>query len=198
MKKLIFVPILFFASFLFVLYIVAPNYSQSRMLQKQVEAKQSELQEKQNYFSEIKRISDNLEKYQEFLDKIEKALPQEVSLASLLRFFHTQALVSGLVMKNLSPIEETPQATQTKVGGAGSGEGDKESAKAPDEKIKETSFRLAVEGPFASLKDFLYAIEKSSRLIEVENIAFKEGKPGGKEGEPVTFEFNLAVNVYSY
>lgn len=198
MKKLVFVPILFFVSFLLVLYIVVPNYSQSRALQKQVETKQLELQEKQNYFAKIKEISSNLEEYQEFLDKIEKALPQEVSLASLLSFFQTQALASGLVMKNLSPQEEVPQATPTKTGG-GAGEGKtEESAKAPEEKIKETGFRLTVDGPFASLEDFLHNLEKSSRLIEVKNVAFKEGKPGEREGEPVTFEFNLAVNVYSY
>lgn len=194
MKKLVFVPLLFFASFLFVLYLVVPNYTQSSVLQKRVDQKTQELAEKQAYFSRIKEIADNLTQYQEFLDKIEKALPQEVSLASLLSFFQTKALSSGLIMENISPIQETKQAPQAKTGEGGEGE----TAEEPEEKIKETRFRLAVTGPFASLNDFLYALEKSSRLIEVESIYFKEGKLGGEEGGPITFDFDLVVKVYSY
>ena len=195
MRKLVFVPILFFISFLIVLYVVIPNYTESSALQSQIEAKQKELKEKQDYFANLRLISDNLVQYQEFLDKIEKALPQKVSLASLLSFFQGRVLGSGLIMENLSPSQDNQRAASKGV--------DEEV-----EKIKETSFRLTVSGSFVSFENFLRAIEKSSRLVEVASVAFDEGKQKEVEGEveaeeevveeAADFEFNVMLKVYSY
>lgn len=199
MKKLVFVPILFFASFLVVLYVIVPNYSESSALQKQIEEKEQELREKQAYFAGLKKIAESLTEYQEFLDKIEKALPQEVSLASLLSFFQNKALASGLIMEDISPCKVSTSPSSQNPAGEGA------QPAAEEEKIKETGFSLSVSGAFASFEGFLALLEKSSRLIEVESISFGEGEVSGEgmaegmaeEGE-LTFDFDLAVKVYSY
>lgn len=186
MRKLVFVPILFFASFLVVLYVVIPNYVESSALQGQIEIKEQEVKDKQEYFTKLQLISDNLEQYQEFLDKIEKALPQKISLASLLAFFQSKALGSGLVMENLSP---SPAAQQTS--------SQDEAGEGASEKIEETDFRLIVSGPFVSFENFLRTLEKSSRLVEVARVSFDEGEQGTDEGV-MNFEFDLSLKVYSY
>jgi len=194
MRKLAFVPILFFASFLMILYVVIPNYTESSALQDQIEAKERELKEKQDYFANIQKVSDNLVQYEEFLEKIEKSLPQKISLASLLSFFQDRALGSGLVMENLSPKQESKQSSSQSASEA--------EAQGAAAKIKETGFRLTVSGPFVSFENFLKTIEKSSRLIEVASVAFDEGDGGGaEEGEEdglTEFEFDLVLEVYSY
>jgi len=157
-------------------------------LQSQIEIKEQELKEKQEYFAGIQTISDNLVQYQEFLDKIEQSLPQKVSLASLLSFFQGRALGSGLVMEDLSPSQASQKASSQRVS----------AGEQVEEKIKETGFRLSVVGSFASFENFLRTLEKSSRLIEIASVTFEDGEVS-EEGEgAVNFEFDLVLKVYSY
>jgi len=60
-------------------------------------------------------------------------------------------------------------------------------------RIQETVFSIEVAGSYDSLKNFLSVFEKSSRLIEVENISFS--KP---EKEEESFTFNLKLKTYSH
>jgi len=202
MKKITFIPIIFFTCFLIVLYLVLPNYSAFLKLQEQIAKRQIEVKEKQEYISNIKKIKADIEKYQEFLDKIENSLPQDVSLPSLLNFFQEKAASSGLVMDNMAPDTES-------VSNPGTTDGQEI---VQDEKIKETSFRLTVTGSFESFRNFILSLEKSSRLVEVQSISFdtsgsnQSNEQGGvvevlsneslEEGS--SFEFNVLVKVYSY
>ena len=188
MRKLVFVPILFFISFLIILYVVMPNYTASNILQNQIEIKEQELKEKQEYFLKIQEISDNLIQYQDFLDKIERALPQKVSLASLMSFFQSKALGSGLVMENLSPTQGDGQTFSKSAEGA---------PEEIEDKIEETSFNLTVSGSFPSFENFLKTIEISSRLIEVSSVSFGAGTQSEEE-TVMNFEFDVLLKVYSY
>ncbi|NQU82667.1 MAG: type 4a pilus biogenesis protein PilO [Parcubacteria group bacterium] len=191
MKKAIFIPILFFIIFLVALYFVVPGYSTVIRLQKQVMDKQIEVQEKQVYSVKLKEIVANLDEYQEFLDKIEKALPYDVSLPSLLNFFQDKALASGLIMENINPMDSAEEGA---TGVPESTEGTEENV---NKKIKETVFRLSLSGSFSSFESFLELLEKSSRLVEVDSISFESGKTSEEDQETV-FEFDLTAKVYSY
>jgi Tfp pilus assembly protein PilO len=59
--------------------------------------------------------------------------------------------------------------------------------------IKETVIGpLKLSGSYPSLKNFLVALEKNSRIIEVENISFSVPKEGD------LFDFGITIKVYSY
>ena len=176
MKKIIFVPILLFIAFLIVLYLLVPSYSALSSLEKQVQDRQNELAEKQVYFARIEEISKKLEDYKDFLEKVENALPQEISVASLLNFFQQKSSSSGLTIENISPREISNVKEDENL------------------KIKETGFSVIVNGPYTSFLSLLQLFEKSSRIVEVETISINPGREEGKS----LFEFSLLLKVYSY
>lgn len=176
MNRTFAIPILFFLSFLIFCYFLLPKYTDFKDLKKEVEKKELDLQAAEQYYLNLQKISTKLEDYEESLAKINSAIPEEFSLASLLNFFQKKASESGLVMKSLSKESSLGQK--------------KEEGKVRIE-IKENYLTLGLTGTLSSFKNFLQNIEKSSRLIEVENILLKET---AKELP----EFTIVIKVYSY
>ena len=127
----------------------------------------------EKYFSNLKQISENLKDYQTSLLKIETALPQDLSLSDLLNFLQKISAENGLLLKNVVQAKES-----------------KMEAKGILAKVKETYFNLNLIGSYASLKGFLQALEKSSRLIEVESVFVDETD----EGLP---KYNISIKVHS-
>lgn len=172
MKKSFSIPILLFAVLLLITYLVWPQYQEFKAIKNQVEEKQGELFETEKYFSNLSQISENLSNYQDSLVKIESALPQDPSLASLLNFFQKESAENELLLKNINQVEVKR----------------KEEKKGILAKVKETYLNLNLTGAYPSLRGFLESLEKSSRLIEVENISINVSK----EEFP---EYNILIKV---
>ena len=173
MKKSFSIPILLFGALLLATFLIWPLYQEFKDLKNQVEEKQAELFETEKYFSNLSQISENISNYQDSLVKIESALPQEPSLASLLNFFQKESSENGLLLKNVNQAEVKR----------------KEEPKGILAKVKETYLNLNLTGDYLSLRGFLESLEKSSRLIEVENISIDVSE----EGFP---EYNILIKVY--
>jgi Tfp pilus assembly protein PilO len=92
-------------------------------------------------------------------------------LPELLNFFQKTASQSGLILEEVSPIE------------ASSGE---------EKDIKTTRVNITLKGYYFDFKNFLLIVEKSARLIEIENIYFSSD-----ELEEL-FTFELSARVHSY
>jgi len=60
-----------------------------------------------------------------------------------------------------------------------------------NQKIKETKITITLQGGFSSLENFIQIIEKSSRIIKVEDINLSYTEEG-------FLELNLALVVFSY
>lgn len=175
MNRTFAIPILFFLSFLIFCYFLLPKYTDFKDLKKEVEKKEFDLQATEQHYLNLQKISTKLEDYKESLEKINSAIPEEFSLASLLNFFQKEASESGLVVKSLSKEPSPGQKEEEEV----------------QIKVKENYLALSLAGTISSFENFLQNIEKSSRLIEVENIFLKETV---KELP----EFTVLVKVYSY
>ncbi|MCD6500489.1 type 4a pilus biogenesis protein PilO [bacterium] len=173
MKKTFIIPILLFLTLILVTYFLLPQYQKFKNLTDQVEKKRAEFSQKEKYFSNLKQISENLKDYQTSLLKIETALPQDLSLSDLLNFLQKISAENGLLLKNVVQAKES-----------------KMEAKGILAKVKETYFNLNLIGSYASLKGFLQALEKSSRLIEVESVFVDETD----EGLP---KYNISIKVHS-
>jgi len=174
MKKSFSIPILLFVVLLLLTYLIWPQYQEFKAIKNQVEQKQTELSETEKYFSELSQISENLSNYQDSLEKIGSALPQEPSLSSLLNFFQKESSENGLLLKNVNQTEVKR----------------KEEPKGILAKVKETYLILNLTGAYPSLRGFLESLEKSSRLIEVENISINVPKQGFPE-------YNILIKVFS-
>ena len=186
MKNYIFYTTIFLSlSFFLLIFLVFPKYQTLNALKKEILGKEDELSSQKKYFETLQNTSEELKKYEASLSKIDAALPKTPSLPELLNFIQKASSQSGLSLKGISPASTVPleKAASEKASLAPNGRGE----------IKETRINFLLVGNYPDFKNFLYILEKSSRLIDVENISFSS--PKEKEGP---FNFAITIKVYSY
>ena len=174
MKQLFAVPILIFLSFVFAGYFIAPQYFELAELKKEVSFRERQLENSKQRLSDIEKILKELDKHQESLDKIEAALPNGAGLPALFSFLQKQSSASGLVLENLNP-ESKANFSEEESG------------------LKESRVSINVLGLLSSIEDYFRALEKSSRLIEIENVVISQ-----EDGEEVILSCGLSIKVYHY
>lgn len=174
MSRQIIIIITLSSALIFGIGLVSPKYQDLNRIQKQIGEKKAELQSQEEYFSNLKKTSEELKSYEVQLSKIDSALPPDpfVSFSVLFDFIQKASSQSGLILKVINPVGSKPSQTL--------------------EGIQETALSLIVSGSYSSFKNFLSLLEKTSRLIEVENISFSS------LGEEAPLNFNLRIKVYSY
>ncbi|MBZ9569588.1 type 4a pilus biogenesis protein PilO [Patescibacteria group bacterium] len=185
MSRLTLIIICFFLILLISLFLIWPKYQELRALKVEVEEKETEFRYLEEYFSKLNQLSQELKKYEAQLSKIDFALPSDSSLTllSLMNFLQKASSQNGLVFKEFSsfsiilpkPLAEisSPQESQLPSG------------------IKEIYLNFEVAGSYSALKNFLNTLEKSAKLIEVEDVSFSFG-------EEEIFSFGLKIKTHSY
>lgn len=170
MKNYPFYIVIFFSlSFFLIIFLIFPKYQNLNSLKKEIFEKEDELSSQEKYFETLRETSEELKKYEDSLSKVDTALPKNPSLPELLNFIQKTSSQSGLSLKGISPAVTSPL------------EGE----------IKETRINFLLVGSYSDFKNFLSILEKSARLIDIENFSFSSPKEG-------QFNFNLAIKVYSY
>ena len=166
MNKLIIIGVCLVLALAIGLTLTWPKYQSLRILWQNIEVKEEELQSKEEYFNQIRNISIELEKHTDALDKIASALPETPALPSLFNFLQSSASQTGLVLEKIKLI--------------GLDEG-------------EIRVSCQVVGGYPAFKNFLLALEKSARLIEIEKIAFESPE---EFDEP--FQFTAEIKAHYY
>lgn len=172
MNKQTIIIVAFLLSSVFGIGLVFPQYQTFKLLQKEVGARQAELQSKEEYFSNLKKISDELKGYEAQISKIDSILPSDPGLPALFNFIQNASSQAGVILKGISP-------SGTRISQAFEG-------------IQETELSLILFGSYSSFKNFLSILEKTSRLIEIKSISFSSAE------QATSFNFNLKTKVYSY
>jgi len=156
-----------------------PRYQEINNLQIEIGYIEQEIENRDKYYQQLADISKELEKHQEELAKIDSALPSEFSAPALLKFLQKVAPENGLILTTVSSFSVQPSPQKAD--------------------IKEIQGSLELSGSYSSLKNFLKALEKSARLIEVDSISFSTSQK--KEGEIVEiseiFNFQLGIKTNS-
>ena len=181
MKKIFIASILLFVALLIVVYFIAPEYEKFRNLKQEISERETQVLRIENYFSNLNKVLEDLENYQDSLEKIETGLPEDFSFPSLLAFFAKKSSESGLLLKNMS------------IGEVQGIKGIKGEEKALS-KTREAYFNLEIVGLYQSLKSFIDSVEKSSRLIEVENFSINTGKGENEE----FLDYSVRIKAYSF
>lgn len=121
----------------------------------------------------IKENKERLKEYQEQLDIISSALPNdaELNIPYLFGFIQTTTARAGLVLTEIGPFTISP--VEAKPG------------------IQRTQFSFEVIGSYPSLKSLLRALENSARIIQVNGISFSAPERGQ------LFTFDLRISVYN-
>ena len=169
---LIYVITTFCLSLLLIFVLVLPSYNNLGDLNNQVFEKEISLQSQQEYFEELESVAERIEDQEESFEKIRSAIPKGNDPANLMNYFQRSASKAGVSMENISPAL---------------------AASAQEKKIHASKINVIIAGEYPAFKKFLAIIEKSSRLIEVEDISFQSPR---EEDDP--FRFNISTKVYYY
>jgi len=149
-----------------------PKFQELKTIQENVKITKAELQIKQDYVLKLDDLRVKLEENQDEIAKIKTTLPNSPSIPSLLNYLQKTSSESGLILTEISPFSVSEA---------------KDFAN-----LKEATLSIKVSGSYSSFKSFLSSLEKSARLIEIENISFSSS---GTE-EPPTFNLNLKTFSY--
>ena len=169
MNRLNIIIICFLSTIVLGAFLLYPKYQNFVVFEKQIKAKENELQSKQEYLSNLSENSEQLKKYQEKLLVIDAALPSTFSLPSLFNLLQKIASQNGLIVKDMNSSYVTNP-----------------------EEIQEVRVDLKIVGLYSSFKNFISVLEKSARMIEIESFSFSTPQ----EGE--IFDFILTMKTYSY
>jgi Tfp pilus assembly protein PilO len=148
-----------------------PKYKKLGEVQSNIEQKELELQGSENYFLSLSKSEEKLTEYPDELSMIDSALPEDPSLPSMSHFLQQTASAFGLVLTGMSPFTTSPITDNPN--------------------IKENSFTVDVTGAYKSFKNFVNALETSSRIIEVDGISFSEPSEEG------FFDFKMKLKTFS-
>ncbi len=149
---------------------VGPKYQEYKDIKREIERKEAEFSIHRQYYENLKMIEERLKEYESTFAVIDCAFPSFFSIPGF--FLNMQKISSGSGMI-LSQI----------------GEGSVEEKG----EIKERSYSISPTGTFPNFLNFLYALEKSAKIIEVEGFSFSFS--GGIE-DPISF--NISIKTYSY
>jgi len=170
-----------------------PRYNEYKTNGKILEYKGLETENKRNYLEEIEAKINILSDYQEEIIKINSAIPiYDFSEVALFSFIQKTCSENGLVLLNLGLADQqSVQDINRQVSGKKVWE------------ITSLPFDISVAGSYSSLKNFLSAVYKNSRIIEVEAVSFSAEEPEvdekGRKKEPkdmYEFDLELAANYY--
>ena len=189
-RPIILITIISLAVILLAFFVILPEYEALNSKNLQVEEKKSELKKINDYFEDLSLQNEELEKYELEIAKIDSALPDNPNMPSVFYFIQNTAEENGISLTAVDMgYSRIKEAT--------------EQSKVLD--IKENRFSISVIGSYSSFKDFLSVLEKSSRLIEIEEIYFSSFEKANTTTELIVFSpsedifsFDLEMKVYSY
>ena len=189
-RPVISITIISLAVILLAFFVILPEYEALNSKNLQVEEKKSEFKKINDYFEDLSLQNEELEKYELEIAKIDSALPDNPSMPSVFYFIQNTA------------EENEISLTEVNMGYSRIKEGIEESEILD---IKENRFSVSVVGSYSSFKDFLSVLEKSARLIEIEEIYFSSFGKTEATTELIVFSpsedifsFDLEMKVYSY
>jgi len=186
-----------FISIIFILiagvafFLVRPLYQSFRRDKLQLKEIQTELKYRQNYIKRIDSIKKRLEKDKEARVKVDFSLPQNVSFSSLFNFLQAAAQKNGLVVSDVTIPKRVPLVLQKKVT-------DKKGRKVilkQKTNLDYYPFSVQVQGSYNNFEGFVSDLEKSARMIEIDNINFSVPI---KLSTSSLFSYNLGLKVYSF
>ncbi len=155
------------------IFILRPQYDNFQSLSTQLDNLKIDLRQKQEYYSKLDDINTKLDQYKGEIAKIDNAIPTDHSAAALWDYFVKTAPGNGLILKKISD-GVTPASTAA-------------------DRVQKIPISVSLVGPYSGLKNFLGAVYRSSRIIEVESIKIEPPLKGGND-----FSFDLSLRTHSY
>lgn len=184
MSRLIFIFLGIAAILAIGFFLIWPKYQKFESLKVDIENKELELRQTEDYFAKLERTAEDLKEYQDQLSKIDLALPNDSSFAaiSLINFVGNASSANGLILKKLKSFSIASPKLPAQAPGVPA---------QPQSKVKDILVDFEVSGSYFALKNFIQTLENSAKIIEVENLSFSVEK----EEVPL---IHLKIKTFSY
>ena len=170
---------------------IKPVYQKFNFNKTQLKESKRELQYRRDYIKQIAAIKKKLEKDKNAVAKVNFALPADVSVASLFNFLQAAAQKDGLLLTDVTIPTKVPLVLHKKV----TAQNGRSIIQKKNTNLDYYSFTTQVQGPYEHFKGFISDIEKSARMIEVDNIDFSSSI---ESSTSESFSYNLALKIYSF
>lgn len=151
-----------------------PTYQEYASLSVELLEKRTELQNREDYMANLRELELRLESFTEELGKLHVAVPNNSSLPSLYDLVQRLSSESGLVLRQISAVEDAKKTTQVQT--------------------KTVEVNLNLEGSYEGLKAFLLRVQTAPRLLDVTSVGFTSPPPGLS----TQFNFVVHINAFSY
>lgn len=167
-----------------------PKYQESNELETELAQKEARYEGLVNYNLTLSNLLKSIEEKQDVLAKIDSALPPDPSLAPIVYFVQQKADQSQLAVKSITFSQVAPQVY-----------GQVLSQDSNNKEVKSIIFSVDIFGSYQGLKKFLLSLERSSRLFEVNSIAFgSEALNGTAKSKNAlqAYDFKLEIKTQAY
>lgn len=183
--------ILFIIIVMIVFLFVLPKYQEFKDLEKTIIQKQAEYGALASYYEKIADLFGDIESRKDVLVKIDGALLEDVSFASLMYFLQIKGMENELVLKSIMPPKDSSGSYGTIA------------SKKNVREVKPVVFNIGLSGNYQNIKKFLSDIDNSARLMQVNAITFNAQatpilKSGKLQNQLGFYDFNLEIQTYTY
>lgn len=156
-----------------------PEYQNFQNLRLMLENKKVQLEQAEEYLSELEALFDRLKGYGDELAKVDSALPLDPSIPALFNFIQKTSSENGLILKEMTLTKSSLEEATEK------------------EEVQKIPFSVVVSGSYSGFKNFLSALYKNARIIEVNSVDFSSPSTPEEEGIDL-FVFSLGLETHSY
>jgi len=164
-----------FVILLVIFFLVMPEYGTFVRLQTELGEKIAQYDAQAGYYSAIAKTYEELQARQDDVNKIDDALPQDPALGKLIYFLQETAKENGLTVKDVFLSKLSTSNIQVSATNS----------------VKDLVLSMDLSGDYPSLLNFIFFLEKSSRIFEISSISFDS-----TSGPP--YGFSLQVKTHSY
>lgn len=186
-------------------FMVLPKFGELQSVKQRLEQKNVEIQNRQDYFASLEKMSNDLDRHSDGLKKMGTALPVNPDVPAFMNFAQATAMQSGLVLKSID------YSGQNKTSGDSMslyGEAAIEETAPSVYLLRDYGVSVALSGSYANFKDFLFRIENSSRMVKVSSVGVSTAKESsleeprfdaggsGETGEVLEYTVEMNVNYY--
>jgi Tfp pilus assembly protein PilO len=170
-KKII---IVLFGSILITFFVTVPLLQVFLREQWNLKNKKEEFLKEEEHINNLKRAEQELQGYMVDLGSVDRAVPDDPAVASLVYYLGKTAQGHGLFFENVASFSS------------------EESEKFPW--LKETRLVFLSTGSYNDFRRFINTIENSARIIDVEKFSVSSLQGDKKE----ILSFNVTIKTYSY
>ncbi len=195
-KKNIISLISFIISLILIFVFVFPLFSSARAIYSDLTQKRQEIEKLKELSSKIGKIEQDYDSISEAIEKVLLALPEEKDLPQLLVQFEKIAVNNGLLLESIEFGEISKKEESDFIRSIEDYETLNQSKKMLST-FPNSSVLLKVVGSYSAFKNYISALEKNVRSMDIYSIQFSnDSKMRSLFSDSGIFEFDLGINVY--